>query len=141
MHAHRRAFAASVLASALILAACTTEGAPMPTTGAESSTPSSRPPFRTTAPGPIGPTGAPVAVPEAKWAAIVADLQARDVSGAPQLISSERVEFADGSLGCPAPGTSYTQATVDGYRIVVRADDRTYDYRFGNGDRPRLCER
>ncbi|MCM3697472.1 hypothetical protein [Microbacterium oleivorans] len=71
----------------------------------------------------------------------MADLTGRGVDGDPTLVSSERVEFSDGSLGCPAPGMSYTQAVVDGYRVIVRADGRTFDYRFGTGDEPRLCER
>lgn len=90
---------------------------------------------------PLVPTGAPAEVPEAKWKALVADLAARGVSGEPTLVTAERVEFANGSLGCPQPGMSYTQALVDGYRVIVRADDRTFDYRFGRGDDPLLCER
>ncbi len=49
--------------------------------------------------------------------------------------------FNDGSLGCPKPGVQYTQALVDGMRVVVTAGGRTYDYRFGTGDTPVLCER
>lgn len=131
------AVAASLLA--LALASCAT-GAPM--------TPGERPPFRTTAPGPIapgttapGPSGAPSEVPAARWAAIVDDLAARGVTGTAALVSAERVTFSDGSLGCPTPGHSYTQAIVEGMRVIVQADGMPWDYRFGNGDRPRLCER
>jgi len=134
----------SVAAAALVwvgltLTACATEGAAMPTPG-ENPT-SSRPPFRTASPGPLGPTGPAADLPRAKWDALVADLSARGVSGEPALVSAERVEFSDGSLGCPSPGMAYTQAIVEGYRVLVRADDRTFDYRFGSGDEPRLCER
>lgn len=144
MRPHRAPLAASGLLVALALTACMSEGTAMPSSDpreTSSSAPSSRPPFQTSTPGPLGPTGAPADVPEARWAAIGADLAARDVSGEPELISAERVEFSDGSLGCPQPGQSYTQSVVQGLRVLVRADGKTYDYRFGRGDRPRLCER
>lgn len=140
MPAARFARTAATLLVAVALTSCATEGPSMPVPSDES-TPSARPPFRTASPAPLGPTGSPADVPAAKWAAIRADLTARGVDGEPTLLSSERVEFSDGSLGCPAPGMSYTQAIVDGYRVVVRAGDRTFDYRFGARDEPRLCER
>ncbi len=34
--------------------------------------------------------------------------------------SREAVTFSDGALGCPEPGRLYTQATVPGYRLVLR---------------------
>ncbi len=104
-------------------------------------TPGDRPPFRTTTPGPLSPSGAPAEVSEARWTAIVDDLAARGVTGTPELVSAERVAFSDGSLGCPTPGHSYTQAIVEGMRVIVQADGMPWDYRFGTGDRPRLCER
>ncbi|SCY45705.1 hypothetical protein SAMN05216488_1881 [Microbacterium sp. LKL04] len=131
--------AAVVTWAGLTLTACATEGAAMPTPG--ESPAASRPPFLTASPAPLGPTGSASDLPPAKWAALTADLSARGVSGDPALVSSERVEFSDGSLGCPAPGMAYTQAIVEGYRVVVRVDDQTFDYRFGTGDEPRLCER
>ncbi len=130
----RRIAAASVVALALALTACAT-GAPMP----EQS--SSRPPLRTTTPGPVGPSGTPAEVPAAHWSAIEDDLAARGVTGPPQLVSAEAVTFADGSLGCAAPGQSYTQALIDGMRVVVTVDGTTYDYRFGEGAAAKLCER
>ncbi|WP_065569727.1 hypothetical protein [Microbacterium oleivorans] len=136
----RLASAAAVLVWAgLTLTACATEGSAMPTPG--DSPTASRPPFRTASPAPLSPTGSAADLPPAKWSALVADLTSRGISGDPKLISSERVDFSDGSLGCPQPGMAYTQAIVEGYRVVVRADDRTFDYRFGTGDEPRLCER
>lgn len=87
------------------------------------------------------PSGDPVDVPTARWDAIVADLTTRGVSGTPTLVSSEAVMWPDGSLGCPQPGMSYTQAVVEGMRVVVTADGKQYDYRFGaSGDSPKLCE-
>ena len=42
--------------------------------------------------------------------------------------SAEAVTWADGSLGCPQPGMSYTMALVPGYHIKVRAGDQELDY-------------
>jgi hypothetical protein len=33
---------------------------------------------------------------------------------------AERVTWNDGALGCPQPGQMYTQATVEGYRLVAQ---------------------
>jgi hypothetical protein len=56
------------------------------------------------------------------------------------IVTAESVTWNDGSLGCPTPGSMYTQALVDGYRVVVAAGDRRLDYRMGRGGAPRLCE-
>jgi hypothetical protein len=50
------------------------------------------------------------------------------------------VTFSDGSLDCPEPGMSYTQALVDGYQVEIEAGDETLDYRVGAGGSFRLCE-
>jgi hypothetical protein len=55
------------------------------------------------------------------------------------VLSAEARTWGDSSLGCPQPGMSYTQATVDGYQVVVSAGGSTYDYRVGAGS-TRLCE-
>ncbi|WP_223171051.1 hypothetical protein [Microbacterium sp. NIBRBAC000506063] len=85
------------------------------------------------------PSGTPTDVPPARWAAIESDLAGRGVTAPPELVTAERVTFSDGSLGCPQPGQSYTQALVDGMRVIVTADGKHYDYRFGRGDTPTLC--
>lgn len=101
---------------------------------------SARPPFATTTPGPIGPSGAPADVPPTRWDAIVADLAHRGATGEPQLVSAAAVTWPNGALGCPKPGMSYTQAVVEGMQVVVEVDGTTYDYRFGRSDAPMLCE-
>ncbi|MFB7894258.1 hypothetical protein ACFC1I_18800 [Microbacterium sp. NPDC056044] len=111
---------------------------PEPTPAPSSST---RPPFASASPGPLAPTGTPVPVPPARWDAIVADLSSRGVTGTPELVSSEAVTWNNGALGCPSPGVSYTQAIVEGMRVVVSVGGTTYDYRFGTTDSPRLCTR
>jgi hypothetical protein len=45
-----------------------------------------------------------------------------------ETVRVEAVEWSDGSLGCPEPGESYTQALEPGHKIVLRAQDQTYEY-------------
>lgn len=101
---------------------------------------SSRPPFETTTPGPIAPSGIPADVTPQRWDAIVADLAHRGVEGTPELVSAEAVTWPNGALGCPKPGMAYTQAMVEGARVVVSVEGVAYDYRFGRGASPVLCE-
>ena len=56
------------------------------------------------------------------------------------LVSMEEVTWRDGSLGCPKPGMSYTQALVNGSLIVLSVDERKYRYHSGRGGAPFLCE-
>lgn len=99
----------------------------------------------TTTRGPVGPTatspGTPTEVPSARWAAIEADLLERGVDAEPDLVSAEAITWPNSALGCPQPGQAYTQALIDGMRVVVDAGGETYDYRFGRSDTPRLCTR
>ena len=53
--------------------------------------------------------------------------------------SAIAVTWPDGSIGCPQPGMAYTQALVPGYRILVRAGDRTLQYHAGRNGRFVLC--
>lgn len=130
-------FAALLTGAALLLSLTACAGGTMADpTGA----PSTRPPFQTTTPGPIGPSGTPTDVPDAKWAAIVDDLAGRGAAS-PELVSATAVTWQNGALGCPQPGQSYTQAIIDGLQVIVRAGGTTYDYRFGTNDTPLLCER
>jgi hypothetical protein len=49
------------------------------------------------------------------------------------------VTWNDGSMGCPQPDMSYTQALVDGSRVTLMHDDTTYVY-HQSGDGLFLCE-
>ena len=44
-------------------------------------------------------------------------------------VKADEVVWTDGSLGCPKPGKSYTQALVNGYWVIVVAGDRPLDDR------------
>ena len=81
-------------------------------------------------------------VPPKRWAAIISDLTSRGVpTDSVALVSARSVTWNDGSLGCPKPGQSYTQAQVPGMQVVVSVAALTYDYRFGRSDNPQLCQR
>lgn len=93
----------------------------------------------TTPPVSPEPVPSPPALAQPRLDAIVSDLRSRGVTGEVRVLSAETARFANGSLGCPQPGARYTQAQVDGMRVVVEAGGVRYDYRFGRGDQPRLC--
>jgi hypothetical protein len=86
-------------------------------------------------------TSAPEGIPDAAWAAILADLE-RQTSGpsAPEVVSADAVTWNDGSLGCPEAGQAYTQALVDGYQVILEVDGERYDYRVGSGSAVKLCD-
>ena len=67
----------------------------------------------------------------------IADLRTRidAPDGDITVVSVEEIEWRDGSIGCPQPGMSYTQALVNGTKIVLRLDGFPYDYHQG-GSRP-----
>ena len=123
-------------AALLLLSACAT-GAP----GASSNPQASR--FQSAEPMPSisVPSGAQTTLSDVRLVAIRADLSNRGTDPDPlKVVSAQSVTFNDGSLGCPQPGVQYTQAQVNGTRVVVEAAGRQFDYRFGAGDVPRLCE-
>ncbi len=55
------------------------------------------------------------------------------------VVRSQEKTWPDGSVGCPEPGMSYTQALVDGWQVLLQHESRVYDYHAaGDGD-PFLC--
>lgn len=58
-----------------------------------------------------------------------------------EVVSQEEVIWRDGSLGCAEPGMMYTQALVDGTRIVLRVDGVDHEYHAGGGRAPFRCHR
>ncbi len=57
-----------------------------------------------------------------------------------RVVSMEEVTWRDGSLGCAQEGMMYTQALVNGSRIVLDVDAKTYEYHQGQG-RVFWCEK
>jgi hypothetical protein len=134
---------AALVLGALVTAACT-GGSANPTPPAASldvPAPSTLP-----APG-TAPTVTPGegSVPQVVIDAAIADAASRaDVDpSAVTVISTEARTWPSGALGCPEPGYLYTDMLTPGYRVVVEAGGREYDYRAtrrGQGD-VRRCSR
>jgi hypothetical protein len=127
---HLAAFAAV----ALLLAGCSAEGASVTPTPSPQ-----RPSFQTMPP--LAPSGSPLTPSAAQLNAITADLAGRGVTETFTVVTATSVTWRDGSLGCPEPGKMYTQALVPGAQIVVSAGSTQYDYHFGRGDTPLLCQK
>lgn len=71
----------------------------------------------------------------------VADLATR-LQVAPatiEVLRTEEITWPDGSLGCPQPGEAYTQALVEGYRVILRHGARIYLYHAGGEGPIFLC--
>ena len=121
---------------AVLVAACASESEPTPLTSEpapnEATTTSTR----------AGEDSAPPASDEFPIDLAVADLADRTGITADDItvVSAESVVWNDGSLGCPQPGESYTQALVPGYRIVLEADDTNFVYHGADGGDPFLCD-
>lgn len=101
---------------------------------------------RVTAPGAASqtPTEGSTVNPEVQRVvdAAVADLRSRPGtgSGPVRVVVAREETFPDGALGCPRPGMSYTQALVDGYRVVLARGGAEWLYTAGPDGVPRLCE-
>lgn len=52
---------------------------------------------------------------------------------------TELVTWPDSSLGCPEPDQLYTQALVEGYRIVLDADGEEHHYHGEDDGPPQFC--
>jgi len=79
-------------------------------------------------------------VPASVFNQIVADASAQagvDPS-AMTVLQSSAVTWSDGSLGCPRPGVMYTQALVEGFRVILEANGAQLDY-HGADDHFVLC--
>jgi hypothetical protein len=57
-----------------------------------------------------------------------------------QLLSVEAVQWPDASLGCPQPGMMYAQVVTPGYRLVLEAEGKQYNYHTDQGRFAVLCE-
>lgn len=104
-------------------------------------------PVTTKPPESAPPEGEPVSPPAVEHpnpqvATAIADLVER-LGVAPdaiEVVSVDEVTWPDGSIGCPLPGMRYTQALVNGSRIVLRVDGVDYQYNSGGGREPFYCQ-
>jgi hypothetical protein len=92
----------------------------------------------------VQPSGVPVntaSMPRAVRRAVVADAARRfQVSESEVVLSgAEQVTWGDGSLGCPQPGYSYTQALVPGYRVFATTPAGRFLYHTDNGGNIVTC--
>jgi hypothetical protein len=55
------------------------------------------------------------------------------------VVSVTAVSWPDSSLGCPQPGQAYSQIVTAGYKIVLSANGKTYEYHTNRGNRAVLC--
>jgi hypothetical protein len=57
-----------------------------------------------------------------------------------EAVVAERVTWSDGSLGCPEPDMLYTQALVEGYRIVLLTEEGEVAFHGADGEPPIRCD-
>lgn len=57
-----------------------------------------------------------------------------------EVLVAEEVTWPDGALGCPQPGEMYTQALVEGYRIVLDVAGEEVHYHGARNDPPFRCD-
>jgi hypothetical protein len=58
-----------------------------------------------------------------------------------KLTQIEEAEWRDSSLGCPKPGMNYLQVITPGYRIVLEAQGRSYEYHSDTTKRVVRCDK
>lgn len=82
------------------------------------------------------------AVPAGLMTSILADAATRTGMSAFDIfaVRAEQALWNDGSLGCPQPDMSYTQAQVDGYWVVLKAGDTLLDYRASQSGFFTFCD-
>ena len=82
-------------------------------------------------------------VPDELLDKILADLEQRTGADRSEfrVLQAQAVQWNDGALGCGEPGQVYTQAIVDGYRVVVEYASQTFDYHAAANGYFKLCER
>lgn len=56
-----------------------------------------------------------------------------------ETLQFESVTWRDGSLGCPQPGASHTQALIPGYRVILRAGTQNFRYHASRSGAFVLC--
>jgi hypothetical protein len=124
----------ATFAALVVLAACTAGGGANSPSGG----PSASSGDGSGEPGASGNAALPASITDP----IVADAAARLRVDAPAvtIVDARTQTFSDGSLGCPEPGMMYTQALVDGYQVIVEANDTRLDYRGSAPGRFRICE-
>ena len=118
----------------------TTPGGTTPTpTPTGSASPTLPPPAESTAPGASVPAGLRE---QPRVAAAIADTATREGVDPVQVLVAawSPVTWSDGSLGCPEPGMSYTQATVEGELLILRVAGGLFQYHARAGGPFAYCD-
>lgn len=143
----------------LLLGCPSPSSAPPPTTAeptpAEPTPPRGEPapPPDEADPAPDAPPARPIeeanvgAVPPEAWPSDPRVAKAKTVlstaQGVPEsslvVVSVHNVQWNNGAMGCPQPDMSYTQAIVEGYRIVIEYDGTRYSLHGRTGGEPFVC--
>lgn len=58
-----------------------------------------------------------------------------------RLVSVNAVRWRDASLGCPRPNTKYLQVITPGFKVMLEAEGKTYEYHTDAGRVVVLCEK
>lgn len=122
----------AVLLPAILLLGCGRAASPIPTQTAANVT---------GAAGSGTPGAAGAAVPKPLLDQVAADAAGKNhLANAAQVrvISAQRVDWPDSSLGCPQPGFMYSQIVTPGYRITVEANGR-HEYHTDLASRFVVC--
>lgn len=100
------------------------------------------PPTRAPSPDPVSPPTTPGGELDRSVGEAIADLIRRFnvEAGSVSVLDARSVTWGDGSVGCPAPGLSYSQAEVSGSLIVLRVGDTSYRYHAAGSLSPFYCE-
>lgn len=129
-------FAVPIL-TVVLLSACAALDA-----GAPVETPQHSPTPADETPQPPGDEDMSGVVPDELIRQILADAVQRSGIGENEIeiVTAEAVTWSDGSLGCPEPGMGYTQALVDGYRVVIDAAGDELHYHTAEAGHFLYCE-
>ena len=57
-----------------------------------------------------------------------------------ETLQADFVTWRDSSAGCPQPGTQYLQVLTNGTRILIKANNATYQYHSGGDRSTFLCK-
>jgi hypothetical protein len=90
-----------------------------------------------------GAAGDDVGDDEVDVGALAAEVDAalEELGGDARVVEARPVTWSDGALGCPEPGMMYTQALVDGYRIILETGDGERVFFHGeDGQPPFRCD-
>lgn len=82
--------------------------------------------------------------PDARMGALARAALAQDLALAEAdiaVVAVEENEWRDSSLGCPKPGVNYLQVITPGYKIMLTAQGKSYEYHSDTNRRVVRCDK